>query len=294
MNNNHSYINEQNKTLETLEREWEEEGRYGSKEERRERALRWIPYYSFLAEKQLASPFNPDSDPTGFIGQLNEQGCLLASGSVLDIGAGTGEYSLRFARLCQNVTALEICPASIRVMEKRAEDHAIQNLRIDQAPWEDYETDQSFDLVFASLCPAICTVEELRRMEALSKRSCAIVTVMPGSVDRHRRKMMQELDLHPAGMATKADRYRDVLLAMGRKPRLCQSSLEFSTNLTKENFMKRFTVYFSIFGVSEPMLSPYLENYFSHNAREGVLQEETHMELGLITWEVGEIGQKIK
>lgn len=202
-------------SLETIEREWEEAGRFGSRETRMERAKRWLPYYTMLCEKAADRPFDPDADPTGFVSVLVGQDLLRPTDLLLDIGAGMGEYALRFAGHCKRVTALEVNPVGIALMQKRADACGVRNLETVCDLWERFEPDKVFDVTFASMCPAICNVEEILRMEQMTNRVCCLLTLLPGSYDLHRRAMMQELQLRPAGMVTDGTMYERVLTAMG-------------------------------------------------------------------------------
>lgn len=299
-------MSESTKTLVQIEEEWEKEGRYGSREERMQRTSRWLPYYALLAEKQKDKPFDEKEDPTGFIGILRETGCLCEGDEALDIGAGAGDYSLRFACSCRSVTALDPCGESLDILRHRAKEKHIENVRTVQASWESYEAeeeiengrhvraplengkaeDASFDLVFLSMCPVICNVEEIKRMEALSRRSCAIVTVMPGSQDEHRRAMMKEWQLHPAGMMTGAARYQEVLSAMGREVSVFPRTLSYRSGYDREAFCEKYTVYFSVFGLPREKTVPYLNDYFDRHAESGTLWEESRLNLALLTWPV--------
>ena len=272
--------------LKYLEEEWEREGRFGSRQERMKRAGKWEPYYTWLAERQKHISFNPEEDPTGFISLMREETILRPQDLVLDIGAGTGEYGLRMAGKCKAVTALEYCPACIDVMKQRAKKAGIDNVSFRLCAWEEFGETEQFDFVFTSMCPVICNVEEVKRMERLSKRQCGIVTVLPGSVDSHRRAMMQELDIHPAGMMTNGNRYEAVLKAMGRKPEMYLKSYTSESRMREEEFLERYTCYFGIFGFSGESLQRYLQRYFETHAKDGVLREESHMNMVLLSWNV--------
>ena len=61
-------------TLETIAKEWETAGRFGSRETRMARAMRWLPYYMMLCDQVEERPFDPKADPTGFITVLTNRG----------------------------------------------------------------------------------------------------------------------------------------------------------------------------------------------------------------------------
>ena len=272
--------------LKTLAQEWEAAYRYGTREERIERAGKWLPYYTFLCEQAANRLFDPDSDPTGYLKILTDERILRSDDTLLEIGAGTGEYALRLAKRCRAVTALEMNPAGIALMQKRAAVYGIGNLNAVCGLWEQYEPEEKFDVTFLSMCPAICNVEEILRMEAVTRRTCCIVTVLPGSYDLHRRAMMRELELHPAGMMTDGDRYREILTAMGRDVRVFTTETLSRQNVSLKDVLRQYTIYFGIFGISSIDAEMYLKGYFGRNAENGVLHDERRMRFALLTWNV--------
>jgi len=273
-------------TLEECERLWDEAGRYGTPRERVERARRWLPYYAYIAEGQRTVPFRPEQDEDGFAAQLFRGGMLTSEDSVLDIGAGMGGYALELARRCRTVTALELSEPCIDVLRTRADACGIGNISCICGSWEDDMPEEKFDVAFSSLCPAICNVEELRRMESIAKRRCVLITVMRGSYDKHRRAMMSELGIRPQSMVTEAIHYYNTLYQMGRLPEVrCRTSFH-TYDVPAEAIMAQYPVYFDIFGIGREKSIPYLEGYLKEHADHGVLHDESRINLAMLTWEV--------
>lgn len=273
-------------TLEECERLWDEAGRHGTRQERVERAKRWLPYYAYLAEKQGNIPFKAESDEDGFVARLCRDGMLTAEDSVLDVGAGMGGYALELAQRCRSVTALELSRPCLDLLRARAEECGIDNVSCVCGSWEDDLPPEKYDVVFSSLCPAICNVEELRRMESAARRRCVLVAVMRGSYDKHRRAMMEELGIRPRGMVTEAIHYYNVLYQMGRMPEVrCRTSYR-ACDVPAEAVMSQYPIYFEIFGIGREKSVPFLEAYLKEHAEEGVLHDESRINLAMLTWEV--------
>lgn len=270
--------------LERIEREWESAHRFGTVEARISRAEKWLPYYSWLLKDRQGKPFDADADPTGFISFLTGNGFIRPDDTLLDIGAGGGDYSLRFARRCREVTALELNPDGAALIRERADLLGIKNLTAVNEAWERFSPEAPFDVTFASMCPAICNVEEIRRMEDMTRRTCCIVTVRKGSYDYHRKAMMNELGLHPDGMITDADRYLNVLTAMGRSVITTEQTIQSHYEVSEQDFLERYPVYFSVFGMPREESEPYVKAYFKRHAENGVLQDESRLNLVLLAW----------
>ena len=68
---------------------------------------------------------------------------------VLDVGAGTGEDSLVLAALGAEVTALDISPGSLRVLEQRAQmSGLVDRIKTFASPIEEFVALKQFDLVW--------------------------------------------------------------------------------------------------------------------------------------------------
>ena len=97
--------------------------------------------------------------------------------------------------------------------------------------------------------------------------------------------MIQELGLAaPGGMVTEAIRYFDVLSLMGRLPDVKTWSVSSESKTCLESFLTRYIVYFRIFGVEDSASEAYLRMYFQKNAKDGILTEQSQLNLALLSW----------
>lgn len=276
-------------SLEECERLWNEVGQHGEPSERIRRAEAWLPYYAYIAEPMLRSPFTLAHSADSFPAYLIREKLVRPEDSVLDIGAGMGGDTLYFASHCRSVTALELSSACLDVLRRRAEVLDLHNLEIVQKPWEEFDPQEPFDVSFSSMCPAICNVKELRRMEGMTKRLCCLVAVMRGSYDKHRKAMMAELGIQPkGGMTTELIYYYNALYLMGRQPNVLCRTMHSEYAVPVERLMEQYPIYFRIFGVEEDRSIPFLKDYLARHAENGMLQEESHIHFAWLWWEVGE------
>lgn len=111
--------------------------------------------------------------------------------SVLDIGAASGVFSIPFAEKGANVTAIEPSPELTMMLEKNSMNYSV-HVNIIQKPFEEISTDkhnQSYDLVFASMCPAMKDWEMVEKALSFAKKFCYI-SMMAGPKENH---LMDEL-----------------------------------------------------------------------------------------------------
>ena len=274
-------------TLAECEKLWEEAGQHGSPSERIERAKTWLPYYTWLVEQQKKKPVSTEENLDGFPALLLREGLIYPEDTILDIGAGPGSDSLFFAAHCRSVTALDMSSDSLQFLSEQAEKMGLVNLIPLQAAWEQFRPEEPFDVSYSSMCPAIGNLEELRRLESITRRLCCLVTVMRGSYDKHRKAMMKELDLHPkGGMLTEPIHYYNALYLTGRQPSVFCRTVSHTYDISEETFLEQYSVYFKIFGIDKERSIPFLRDYFSRNAQDGVLHDESCLHYTLITWTV--------
>lgn len=274
-------------TLENVLTQWEETGRFGSREARMERGWLWLPFYAFLARKAKGSPYRPGKQPQTVAAFLLREGVLQPTDSILDLGAGMGSYSLELAKHCKKVTALDTCGEALDVLADWSRQANISNIALCHEPWETFVPDEPFDITFSAMCPAICNREEILRLEGMTKRTACLLTVSRGSYEKCRRELMSGLSLKkPEGMVTEALQYFDVLSLMGRQPNVKCWSESFATCASTEALIEQYRIYIRIFGVEDDVSVPYMRDFFARREVDGCVTDECRMNYALIYWDV--------
>ncbi|NLV97746.1 MAG: class I SAM-dependent methyltransferase [Desulfovibrionales bacterium] len=74
---------------------------------------------------------------------------------ILDVGSGSGMYTIRLARAAASVVAVDISDEMLRILEEDARQQHIHNITCVHSSWDDFSLEQTFDVVFASMTPAI-------------------------------------------------------------------------------------------------------------------------------------------
>lgn len=85
--------------------------------------------------------------------------------SVLDIGAGPGNYTVPIAKAVSSVTAVEPAAAMARVLQKNFDTEGLTNTRVIQKLWEDVDVEadlgEKFDLVLCSYAFGMADLDEM-------------------------------------------------------------------------------------------------------------------------------------
>jgi len=120
----------------------------------------------------------PDSSRDFIISQMNKH----PGSTILDIGAGSGAWSILLARHAQAVTAVEPSHSMAKVMRENLHREDISNVSIVKGRWPDVEVEKhDFSLSAHSmyLCPDLEAF--IRRMEASTTKYCFLLLRAPAS-----------------------------------------------------------------------------------------------------------------
>lgn len=103
----------------------------------------------------------------------------LMNGEVLDVGGGAGLYAIPFAHYAKKVTITDISANMLFYAKENANAAGLDNLEYTKLDWDkvnlkDLGWENHFDLVFASMCPAIREGESINKMINASKNWCCI------------------------------------------------------------------------------------------------------------------------
>ncbi len=105
--------------------------------------------------------------------------------SVLDIGAASGVFSIPFAKRGAIVSSLEPSPLLSSMLKKNANNNTV-DVNIINQPFENFKTAnrESFDFVFASMCPAMTDWNAVKKALSLSNKYF-YVSLMAGPKENH-------------------------------------------------------------------------------------------------------------
>jgi SAM-dependent methyltransferase len=150
----------------------------------------------------------PDSSRKLILSQLD------ADSTVLDIGAGTGAWSVFLARRARHVTAVEPSPAMVEVMRQNLAEEGITNVTIIQGAWPDALVEpHDFSLCSHAMygCPDLAAF--VARMVACTRRVCFLILRAP-TLDGVRAEAAQHIWGHPLDSPNFTIAY-NILLQMG-------------------------------------------------------------------------------
>lgn len=85
--------------------------------------------------------------------------------SILDIGCGTGTIAIPFAQKGAQVTAIDVSAGMLDVLQEDAKEIGLMDkITIHQSDWDAFALTSKYDLVIASMTPAISDESKLEKM----------------------------------------------------------------------------------------------------------------------------------
>lgn len=188
---------------------------------------------------------NSDSPISKMIVDYLESMGLLKDTEILDIGGGSGRYALPFAKRAKRVTMTDISSKMLAHARNNAVEESLTNLSYEKLDWEQADLlslgwERSFDLVFASMCPALRTEEGLEKMIAASKGHCFINQFIRdydsvGAFFEKRLEIKREFDPH--NDRENAARFFNFLWEKGFDPQIRYAVDEFEKQMSKEEVL---------------------------------------------------------
>lgn len=125
----------------------------------------------------IMRPFERD-----FFDFLDKSGIEFKDKTLIDIGAGTGVYSLHLAKLCQSVLALDLSPAMLEILQNSANEYNISNIKTLCGTIKDVEK-LKFDIAFLTMSPALKSDDDFEIFTNLAKKHIYMNWLKPRKSD---------------------------------------------------------------------------------------------------------------
>ncbi|MFA0816539.1 MAG: class I SAM-dependent methyltransferase [Anaerofustis sp.] len=130
--------------------------------------------------KQYSEYRMPTFEEDPFLKLVDRLGVLQPNAAVLDVGCGSGRYSLAMADRCKSVTGVDLSQKMLELALREKEQRNIRNVNFMQTDWHladltEMEMAHRYDLVFAHMTPAIQSAETFEKMNKACKGTCIMV-----------------------------------------------------------------------------------------------------------------------
>jgi SAM-dependent methyltransferase len=219
-----------------------------------------------------------------------QQGIHPEGKTILDIGCGTGVYTLPLAQRALQVVGLDFSEGMIRRFEEERNQHGIENARAIHAPWtdavvEEHGLEKAFDLVWAAMTPAIRTKEDVERMNRCSRHSCVSIAWGGKRSNPLMEEVFQAHDL-TFGPPPGAQAVQAALAGLGIHAEIIPIDSHWDWEGTEEEAIHHLEGFLlSQSDDVEPKLDCIKEIIVRHS-KDGKIQHRTEVEMGMLVWQL--------
>ena len=211
--------------------------------------------------------------------------------NVLDVGCGTGKYLLEFAKTALSVTGVDISDEMLKYAAQNAENSGLKNVELKCIPWQNLDIDElkwnsKFDLVFASMSPAINSKRALLKMIEASKKYC----FMSGFVTRKdsvKDKLIESMTGRKNDGKFGNNIYCafNILWNMGIYPEITYKDLIWNKEWSSEKAAEVYTIELQR-TLKDDKLYEKVKNYVEKISCKGKFEETTEAKTAWMVWKV--------
>lgn len=283
--------------IEENQRVWEERWQAaidGSPMHRRRRKDSSIQRWNKMAEDFAQRTSNKENDDKRqkTVAWLQEMGGLTSKTRVLDIGAGPGNWSLHLAKSGAHITALEPADGMADILQNRIEAEGIDNIIIDRRTWQEIDLageqwTGAFDLVFASMTPAIDGPKSLSKMIAASRKLCYLSAFSGRNLQQWYANLWriifnENLDGHGNDIIHPFN----LIYAMGYRPELRFDFWDHDINWPRERAIKDFSTHLEMFTQLTEEIQEMVARYVDDHSSKGIFSQTRSGCRGMMVWNI--------
>lgn len=250
-----------------------------------------IDFWNTFATRQ-ANVTIPTFEDNEFLKLIKNEGMINKNGTSLDIGCGTGRYSLGLANSFKELIGIDISTEMLKKANEILKDNNINNVRYICNQWNELDLkengfEKKFDLVFAHMTPAISSLSTFEKMIKASKGYC-IMSKPTRREDKILSCIMDKLNVTGFNFSAEDDIKNafDYLWDSGYCPKFhyemseysSKKSVSYSTNM----YINRIKQFKSIDCTEEKEIKDIVES-FSQN---GEILENMKVMITTIYWHV--------
>ncbi len=108
--------------------------------------------------------------------------------TLLDIGCGTGVYTLHLAKKCLHVDAMDSSKEMLEFLKQDAKKLNLNNINTLHVNWNSFTCKNNYDYAFCTMSPAIHDDEDLKKMN-----NCAKTKIYLGWAGKRETRIMEAL-----------------------------------------------------------------------------------------------------
>jgi SAM-dependent methyltransferase len=226
--------------------------------------------------------YSPDNSrfEAKVIHKIEELGIDFSQKNIIDVGAGTGAYTIRLAKKAHFVVAMDFSSQMLEVLKEDAIKEKVSNLKTQVSSWSDYELEQTFDIAFTTMSPALSNENDF-----LKFHKCAQTKIYLGWAGQRDSDILQKLfEVHDT-FYTPPNGSQELKnwLNSQKIPFTCKEFDELKISTCKdEEGLEKYKWHLEIRDVipQEKLILNVLKDF----SKDGIITETTKNKMNLIIW----------
>ncbi len=235
----------------------------------------------------------PDGHRRALVDKLAAKAGLGPQDEVLDIGCGSGQYSIMLAERVADVQGVDISPRMIEFARQNAVDARCPNAHFAVQDWENVRLnsqgwEKRFKLVLASKTPAVNNLATLEKMNAASSGLCCMLTQV--HTENSIRDQLQSLTDWDEGKARASRPFYcafNILWLLGYYPEVEYMERNWESELEPEEALNSYLNYFRSLGALRAGQEEAASAKLAALAKNGYVHERVRSKMALVFWEAG-------
>jgi ubiquinone/menaquinone biosynthesis C-methylase UbiE len=224
-------------------------------------------------------------------------GIDIKGSQVLDIGAGTGSLSIPLAHMGAHVTALDFSEEMLKKLNKRADEENVTIQTVFKS-WDTINLDEEgfrkkFDLVIASMTPAVRNPHDLSLMLETAKGICYYSGWVhrkwdPSYYDLYKTLFHEEFKESPHGFYLPFM----YLYLLGYRPVVSLLEDDWSNYETIDEYIETTAGFFSTTRQIDDQMKDRIREYITPHTQDGKYLARSQVITGMMVWDVREQNTK--
>jgi len=224
---------------------------------------------------------------------LEQENALPKPGErVLDIGAGTGAFTIPFLKCGVEVVALEPAEAMIDIIRKNCDEASVPHPTFLQKTWQDIDLDTegmrgAFDLAFASMTPGVRDPDTLDKLNAASRGHCYF-SAFSGQRwrDQYGEIWQKIFNEELSGMAPDVSLAFQYLYAGGYRPSMTFRGTTRKMEQEPGEVVESMLLFLDDYTEINAHVREYVESFTREHTTDGLFKLATKSCQGMMLWSV--------
>jgi SAM-dependent methyltransferase len=193
--------------------------------------------------------YSPETDnyETGMLKLAQAIGADFKDKTILDVGCGTGMYTLRLALMGKFVTALDISEEMLAINREDAQNNGLTNIEHINMDFLNFTPQRKYDLIFCSMTPALQTEEGNLKLLSFPKAQVVFFGFSAPMKNQVINELFNLYDLEPIGFKSSPEQ-KAFLDANGIKYQITKTSGRWVKTLSREDMLLNITSTLSFHG----------------------------------------------